>query len=188
MSVKFDANTTEYLDVLKFYRTNITPYQYSYDLANGSTVSLVLKDENFCKLLAMDEFAPSRYKSRDYLDLKGLKSIEDGTISSSKNKAAKSKIWREYKNRIEYFPFLVDLLFKPEFIIFNPSLASTKIKADVLLGYKLSEKEHLHLFCNYIDAKKINMKAVTFIYHKNDKYFKGQVTIPVKKAIKGIAA
>lgn len=171
---KFDSNTIEYQDLLMFYRDEITLYNYKYFLDDNSIVKLIFKEQHFCKLIALDEFAPSSYKRREYLDDLGLEKINNKLITCELMKKTKPKEWRTYRNRLEYFPYITDLLKKPEYIIFNNKNTKTKIRADVILLYKLSDKEYLHLFCRYIDSDKKNIKPVTFIVHKNEKYIEHQ--------------
>lgn len=178
---KFDVNTVEYSDVLMFYHEEMTPYKYIYHLESEAIVELIFNDGHFCKLLALDEFAPSPYNRREYLDIAGINLITSGTITSEKMKKEKYGIWHTYRNRIEYFPYLVVLLNNPEYVIFDYSKANCKIKAAIILVYKLSDNELLHLFCNFTDKEKTKIKPVTFIVHKNEKYVLDQENCKVVK-------
>ncbi len=181
---KYDPDIIEYKDILMLYRDEITLYEYKYVLENNNIIKLVFKEEHFCKLLALDEFAPSQYKRREYLDKLGITKIEEGIITSEKMRKEKHKTWKTYKNRIEYFPYLKILLDHPQYIIFNKEITNTKIKADVVLLYQLSENEYIHLFCKNISNEDTILKPITFVIHKNNKYIKDQENIHIKEVIK----
>lgn len=183
---KFDANSIEYKDLLMIYRDEITPYIYRYTLVDDKIITLIFKEEHFCKLLALDEFAPSLYKRREYLDRRGIEKIECGEISSIELKKQKPKIWRTYKNRVEYFVYLKELLSNPQYIIFNQSIANTKIEADVILLYRLSESEYIHLFCRNIGKHDVVLKPITFVIHKNNKYVAEQDIVLIKEIHKDL--
>lgn len=183
---KFNADNIEYKDLLMIYRDEITPYIYKYTLFDDKIITLIFKEEHFCKLLALDEFAPSLYKRREYLDERGIEKIECGNISSMKLKKQKTKIWRTYRNRIEYFGYLKELLNSPQYIIFNQSIANTKIEADIILLYKLSESEYIHLFCRNIGSDEVILKPITFLIHKNNKYIAEQDIVLIKEIRKNL--
>ena len=176
---KYDANKVEYKDILMFFRDEIIVYEYRYTLEDNTTILLKIKEQHFCKLLALDEFAPSTYKRRMYLDELGLEKVEKEELTSVDSKNKKPKIWKTYKNRIEYFPYLRELLLKPEYVIFNKQLLNTKIDAQIILLYRLSETEYIHLFCKQI--KDNTIIPITFLIHKNDKYIINQETKVISK-------
>lgn len=178
-----------------YYKTNLMPYTYEFELPGDTTIKLNFPKAQFCHLLAIEKIMTLQGKKmknvKNYKGLKGYNNIENLllTLDNLNTKPHKS-YFRKSENKFLYFHLLHKLIEKPILLDFDQSKVnpSTFIQAD-LLFYDVMSENYIHL--GVINPKKSENNYVPcsfFVEPKGspciDKYTDGQAEIIFKTSHK----
>jgi hypothetical protein len=133
--------------LLEFYESNLCGKAFNYVLADDEgniyPVNLLFHNDNFCHLLGLQYIkAPG---SKVAKGARGVQDIRAGVITFDTLKRVNKGRFKSVKYRIQYFPFLLQLLQNPSAIQFDPSLVTDCIITCDLILYDDYETRKVHL-------------------------------------------
>jgi hypothetical protein len=133
--------------LLEFYEANLCGREFKYDLADDTgtnhSVSLVFRNENFCHLLGLQHIKSSG--SKIIQGVRGAQDIKDGRVTFDTLKTVNAGRFKSVKYRIQYFPFLLQLLQNPSVIQFDPALVNDCVITCDLMLHEDYESRKVHL-------------------------------------------
>ncbi|MDH6374905.1 hypothetical protein M2444_006769 [Paenibacillus sp. PastF-3] len=100
-----------------------------------------------------------------YRGSKGFPALASGELTLEMLKKANIGAYDSTIQRILHFPFLYQLMYKPQFIIFNPKVARSMIEAEFML-YNAFSGRYLHLGIKKEKSTDLYV-PVTFLERKN---------------------
>ena len=164
--------------LLEFYEEYICSIYYWFKLKDGTEIILNFFKENFCHLAGTHKVYPENLQKR-YQGKEGYKKILNNkmTFKTLKNYNS-SKFNADVIQRVEYFPFMLQLLDKAELVKFNPYKVSGKcnIKADIIF-YSDMLGARVHLGAVKEKESKITYAPETFFPRELGKKSTNKYTI-----------
>ena len=157
-----------------------------YLRANGTTIEVTYKEENFAHLLGLHKLTDIQLvqfwtdKNNKTVKLKDvIKRIKKEKFTDSMVKS--SVFYSKIADRYESFSYenLTTLTYTDAVINFNPNLINSKIKSDYLLFEEKTNKEYNHLGIA-LDSRTGSRYLETFFHEPTGKYIAGQTVVKVK--------
>lgn len=136
----------------EFYVTKVCPYSYSYVTSLGE-ISLRCSPENFCHLIGLHHFGNLKARTgrnpglrKHFKGSLGWTNIQNEDITLRALRDIHENMYKEFLDRILYFPFVYQILRSPDIVDFNNLLVKgfSKIEADFLFFHN-KKKVRLHI-------------------------------------------
>lgn len=170
-------------DIQKYYEFELVPFEFNYELEDGTNINLRFKKEDFCHLVGIHYFAPEDKLKHEYRSHLGYSKIENNEITIntlSSNKGA----WGKHKERILNFIHVKEVLVDPKILLFNANVVSGG--CNIKCTFVLSKPKNNVVLNLAIDVK-TNGKyyyPVTFLVtlgSTKDKFIRGQKQCKILK-------
>lgn len=130
--IKYSAIDLQSLQSI--YDTDILPYEYHYELDDGTFVSVRFEQSQLAHLLGIQKVDHSR------ADLKGQKcydEIRNGNLTFTKLKAInRSRVAQECKDKMRYFDELPNLLDSPDCVEFDVDASGKRTRIRMKFALK----------------------------------------------------
>ncbi|MBE6105814.1 PBECR4 domain-containing protein [Anaerovibrio lipolyticus] len=137
-------------EIQQYYEQNLCDRIFRYNLANGTMIDVVFYREALCHLLGIQHIT----NNRRFIGNSGYERIQSGKLTAKSLKGMNRAGFGRIKHRMEFFPFLGELMEHGDLFRFYPERAGrTRIQASFLLHKEEQELLYLHLFLAKESAK-----------------------------------
>lgn len=167
--------------ILEFYNEYLLPYKFMYHLQDGLCIKLQFHKSNFCHLLGLHYIESKTTKHDPYERTNGYNKIMREGLSMQKLESINKFQYCYNKNRILYFPFILQLLQNPNVIEFDKTkISKCTVQCDIIL-YDEYHNVNIHLG---ISGNTKYFYPVTFLVEPIGNTYKGDRLIYKQKTMK----
>lgn len=169
--------------IADFYLNTIAPKNYYFLLDDKTNINLRFSKEHFCHLMAIHYFCPDPSLEHQYKSHGGFYNIINNQLTFDSLKSLNKEKFKEYKERMQYFPFIYQILNNCNTVKFDKDLVDGKCKIDVeFLLYNTHDNKKMHLGINLENSNKDIYFAKSFFISKSNKinkYTDGQKKLEI---------
>ncbi|MBP2080125.1 PBECR4 domain-containing protein [Oceanobacillus polygoni] len=153
-------------------------FEFQIDYPNQPVVKLRFEEDNMCHLLGFQHIFEDEPNAKSFTGFSGYDYICTGvvTMDTLKQNHIKDK-YKEHRERVLYFPFILQLLQHPTVILFSNEHLNTKISTEFIL-YDNRNNRYIHLGLDKHGGTDYYFPRTFFVRKKND-YIDAQTEIEI---------
>ena len=170
--------------IADYYESYLMDKVFSYRLENNKNIELHFKKDHLCHLIAIHKFSPERKLDHLYHGFKGFDRLIAEEITFESLKSIDKKKFKDYRERMQFFPFTYRLLKTCDSVYFDKNNVSgngsCRIDAKMLL-YAEFDKKILHLGIDLENSGDKYFPRSFFLAREKqkDKYIKNQISVKI---------
>jgi len=153
-------------------------FEFHIDYPNQPVVKLRFEKDNMCHLLGFQHIFEDEPEAKKCTGFSGYNYIRTGvvTMDTLKQKHLKDK-YKKHRERVLYFPYILQLLKHPTVILFSNEHLDTKISTEFIL-YDNKNNRYIHLGLDKHEGTDYYFPRTFFARKKND-YIDAQIEIDI---------
>ncbi|WP_338838237.1 PBECR4 domain-containing protein [Kurthia gibsonii] len=175
--------------LLEFYVDHLTGQYFIYTLeveiagkVETHEIKLLFEPSNLCHLLGFQHIFEGRADAKSYEGQDGFQAIqlEKLTLATFKKDKVLLERYKQYRERILYFPFIYKLLQTPSVVYFNKNQVGKRVRLESdFIFYNPENNRYIHLGIDFHPSNPSYYFPRTFFVRKKDDYLQNQISAEV---------
>jgi hypothetical protein len=163
-----------------FYKENLCDRVFIFELDDPDrpVIKIRFHENHLCHLLGIQYVVKKLKNKSEYSGAKGYQKLENGTLTIDFLKQTNNTWYKSKKNRMLYFPFVLQVVSNPTVIVFSDENLQTKLDFDIIL-YNHTDNTYLHLGLDKTSGSEFYYPK-SFYEQKKDDHINGRKQLTIE--------